>query len=60
MHASALSQTEFCHQEGFAYWTFRHWLRKYRLQEALPASPVASPADFIPRRDHETGTIIQV
>ncbi|MEK7728706.1 MAG: hypothetical protein AAB354_09855 [candidate division KSB1 bacterium] len=54
--ASALSQAEFCGQEGLAYWTFRYWLKKYRLHEALSpqtraqATTDEAPTDFIPLR----------
>lgn len=53
---SALSQAEFCEQEGLAYWTFRYWLKKYRLREALspqvatPAETEKHPTAFIPLR----------
>ncbi len=46
--ASALSQAEFCRQEGLAYWTFRYWLRKYRLKEVLSRQPAEVPNDSIP------------
>ena len=55
---STLSQAEFCEQEGLAYWTFRYWLKKYRLREALSPQTQASviaatdeaSTDFIPLR----------
>lgn len=48
--ASALSQTEFCRQEGLAYNPFRYWLKKYQLKEALSPPVVEKPTDFIPLR----------
>ena len=53
---STLSQAAFCEQEGLAYWTFRYWLKKYRLQEALSpqtranviAATDEAPPAFIP------------
>ena len=48
--ASTLSQAEFCEREDLAYWTFRYWLKKYRLQEALSRPLAEAPTDFIPLR----------
>jgi hypothetical protein len=56
--ASTLSQAEFCQQEGLAYWTFRYWLKKYRLRSTVPPQTRTStvtandetPSDFIPLR----------
>src|SRR5262245_59045737 len=55
--ASALSQTEFCRQEGLVYWTFRYWLKKYHLKEALLRPPAEIPAGFIPLRVVTTETV---
>jgi len=51
---SALSQAVFCEREGLAYWTFRYWLKKYRLREVtslqtrMNAATKQAPPDFIP------------
>lgn len=48
--ASALSQTEFCRQEGLVYNAFRYWLKKYQLTTASSPPAAEMPADFIPLR----------
>jgi hypothetical protein len=48
--ASELSQTEFCKQQGLAYWTFRYWLKKYQIRQQHPLPSSDTSQGFIPLR----------